>query len=268
MERGRVVLVTGAARGLGRAIALRFARERGVSLVLADRLKKEGASTARAARKAGAKDVAFIACDVAKPQAAKQLVRLAARRFARLDVVISNAGILRVGPVGEVTETDLRAVFETNTLAAFRLLREALPLLTKDRGPLHNEKDGGACVLFISSVAALTGFKQTALYSASKAALIGLTRSAAVELAEQGVRVNALCPSLCDTQMIRDELEHFSAQEGGEPDEILKKFLAAQPVNRLIRPEEVAEVAWFLCSPAAAMITGQAVPLDGGLLAR
>lgn len=268
MNEARVVLITGAAQGLGRAMALRFARERGVSLVLADRLKKEGAATTRETLKAGAKRAAFLACDVAQPQSAKQLARLAARRFGRLDVVIPNAGILRVGPTAEIGETELREVFETNTLAAIRLLREALPLLTKDRGPLRDEADGGACVLFISSVAALTGFKQTAIYSASKAALIGLTRSAAAELAEQGVRVNALCPTLCDTAMIRDELEYFSSRGGGTPDEILPKFLSRQLINRLIRPNEVAEVAHFLCSPAAAMITGQAIPLDGGLLAR
>ncbi|MFH0792945.1 MAG: SDR family oxidoreductase [bacterium] len=268
MATGRVILITGAARGLGKAMALRFAREPGVSLVLADKLKQKGEVAAREARTIGAKSVAFVACDVARLQSARELLCQVARRFGRLDVVIPNAGILKVGPVGEVEEKDLRAVFETNAIAAFRLLQAALPLLTKGRGPLRDEKDGGACVLFISSVAALIGLKQTALYSASKAALLGLTRSAAVELADCGVRVNALCPSLCDTAMIRDELEYFSAQGGGRPSEILEKFLAAQPINRLIKPEEVAEVAWFLCSPSAAMITGQAIALDGGLLAR
>ncbi|MEU2081185.1 SDR family oxidoreductase [Streptomyces albus] len=273
---GKAAVITGAARGIGRACALAYARA-GADLMLTDIARDlpgvpyplgtagQLAHTAQLCREAGA-DTAVVTtaeADVRDLDAVHAVVAAALDRFGRIDVVINNAGIAAPSgkTVHDITPDEWELMLDVDVSGAWRMIRAVGAALTQQRG---------GSVINVSSTAGLVGYRHFAGYVTAKHALVGLTKSAALDLAPFGVRVNALCPG-----SVRDD----EAAEGVMLSEIARSldvpvaeheetFVAAQPMNRLIEPEDVAGAAVWLGSDASRQVTGSTVTVDGGFTSR
>jgi 3-oxoacyl-[acyl-carrier protein] reductase len=241
----RVAIVTGAASGFGAEIARQFAAE-GAAVVLAD-LNEEGAN--RVAAECGDRALA-LRCDVSLKADVEALVEAARERFGRVDIVVNNAGWThRNRPMLEVDEASFDKIFAVNVKSIYLMAQAVLPLM-------RAQKSG--VILNIGSTAGLRPRPGLTWYNASKGAVNLLSKSMAVELAPDGIRVNAICPVMGETGM----LEAFM----GMPDtpENRAKFIATIPLGRLSRPDDIARAAVFLASDDAGFITGVEFPVDGG----
>ncbi|MDY3556887.1 glucose 1-dehydrogenase [Gemmata sp. JC717] len=247
---GKVVLITGGTSGIGRATAVAFARE-GAKVVLSGRREKEGLAVAEAITTAGG-TAYFVRADVANEADVKRLVDETVAQFGRLDVAFNNAGIEMVVPLTEATEVDYRRVFDINVWGVVASMKHEIAAMLKT---------GGGAIVNTSSVVGHSGMANVALYSATKHAVEGLTKCAALEYAKQGVRVNAVAPAAIVTEMI----DRFV---GGEDTEPAKGLAAMHPVGRMGRAEEVAEAVLYLASENAKFTTGVSLPVDGGWLAQ
>lgn len=252
----RVALITGAAGGIGQATALRFLRD-GWALALCD-LDAERLGEARAVLDPdGAHPLLEVAVDLRKVSNCERAVRSIEQWAGRLDCVVNAAGVWTEGPSDETTEDEWDRVLDINLKATFFVCRYAIPAL---------ERTGG-CIVNLSSDAGLVGNKGAAVYCASKGGVSLLTRALAVELAERGVRVNAVCPGDVDTPMIQYQANTFGK---GDPAGYLRSLLAHYPQGeraRFIRPTEIAALIAYLASPEAAPITGACISIDFGLTA-
>jgi NAD(P)-dependent dehydrogenase (short-subunit alcohol dehydrogenase family) len=244
---GKRTLVTGAARGLGLAIAQLFA-ERGARVALAD---LDGAAVEQAAAELGRESLG-LQCDVTKPQNVQKAIADTVAAFGGLDVMINNAGIEIGKPIPETSDEEFAQLMAVNVGGVFHGIKYAIPELAQTRG----------CIINMSSVAGLDGVPLLGAYCASKAAVIRLTQTAATELKEAGIRVNAICPSFIQTEMVDRLVEPFEAATGANFDD-----LAAQAQGRLGTPEEVAEMAAFLASDEASFVNGSYYILDNALTA-
>ncbi|MDY3558843.1 glucose 1-dehydrogenase [Gemmata sp. JC673] len=247
---GKVVLVTGGTSGIGRATAVAFARE-GAKVVLSGRREKEGLAVAEAITTAGG-SAHFVRADVANEADVKRLVDETVAKFGRLDVAFNNAGIEMVVPLTDATEADYRRVFDINVWGVVASMKHEIAAMLKT---------GGGAIVNTSSVVGHSGMANVALYSATKHAVEGLTKCAALEYAKQGVRVTAVAPAAIVTEMI----DRFV---GGEDTEPAKGLAAMHPVGRMGRAEEVAEAVLYLASENAKFTTGVSLPVDGGWLAQ
>ncbi len=258
MERrfaGKVALVTGAAAGIGEATALRFATE-GADVACLDIREDPNRATAEAARAHGV-DAIALTCDVRDPAAQEAAFATTMERWGRLDVLVANAGVYTGGPLAEIPLErwrDTEAVNLTGVLVSNRL---AAPIMTAQ---------GSGTIVNISSMAAKTSWPNSAEYSASKSGVIGITRSAAMELGPQGITVNAICPGNTLTDMVRQVAEEIGADLGMTGGEWLAMRAADTALKRLAEPWEIAGVVAFLASDDARYITGQAIEVDGGLI--
>jgi 3alpha(or 20beta)-hydroxysteroid dehydrogenase len=237
--RGRVAVVTGAARGQGRAAAERFVTE-GARVVLTDVLVDVGQATA--ARLGD--DATFVAHDVREEAAWGTVIERCTEAFGPPTILVNNAGIMPVGSILDATVDDLRAAFDVNVLGAALGIRAIA-------GPMASV--GGGSIVNISSIAGLQGVGPMAAYSMSKFALRGLSRSAAIALGHRGIRVNSVHPGPIDTDMIAE----FRNPES----------LSDRPIPRYGRPGEVADVVVFLASDESSFMTGAEVVVDGGATA-
>jgi NAD(P)-dependent dehydrogenase (short-subunit alcohol dehydrogenase family) len=246
--KNQAVLITGALTGIGRATAVAFARA-GAKIVVSGRHVEKGVELAAELRGLSA-EVEFIEADVRHEGDVKNLIEKTVKRFGRLDVAVNNAGTEgKPGPIIEQTTETYRAVFETNVLGVLLCLKhEMLAMREQKAGSIIN----------ISSTAGRRGVPGASIYAASKHAVEGLTKSAALEGAELGIRVNCVAPGPIDTGMFT----RFSGTA-----ERKAAFISRIPLNRMGRPEEVAEAILFLASPRAAFITGASILIDGGRLA-
>ena len=245
----QVVLITGALTGIGRATALAYAHA-GAKLVVSGRRPEVGHALASQLRDLGT-EAEFIQADVGHEDDVRALVDQTVARFGRIDVAVNNAGTEgRIGPLVEQTVENYTATFDTNVLGVLLSLKHQLRVMLQQ---------GHGNIVNVSSVAGSVGFAGAAVYVASKHAVEGLTRSAALEAAKSGVRVNAIAPG----PIVTDMLDRFT---GGSDDG--KSFMTSLvPAGRLGNVEEVAQAILFLASDKAPFITGQSLAIDGGILA-
>lgn len=246
---GKVVLITGAAGGIGIAAAKVFAKE-GAKLALVD-LSKDALE--QAARSINAEDILLLSADVSKEQDVKNYVEDTKNAFGQIDVFINNAGINGdFANLDEQTEKNFNAVFGVNVLGAFFGLKYVLPIMKEQRsGAVVNTASNGG----------LLGAPGMGLYVASKHAVLGLNKTAALEVADFGVRVNAVAPSGVDTQMMRSiETNAMPAKEG----EARTAFESSVPMKRYATAEEIADLMVFLSSDKASFISGSYYRIDGG----
>jgi ketoreductase len=249
--KGKVALVTGASRGIGEAIARRFAAD-GARLALAARDEEACRRIGQEIIGQGGEAIA-LACDVTDVGSIAGAVSAVASQWKRIDVLVNNAGVGGPTPLSDRDDSRWDTIIATNLTAVFRVTREVLPHLP----------DGGR-ILNMSSVVGRFGVPKDSAYSATKHAVIGLTRSFALELATRGITVNAICPGWVETDMGRAAWTRIAERHGGGEKE--GREIAAQmaPLGRVIQPEEVAGLASYLASEDARSITGQAIVIDGG----
>ncbi len=244
---GRVVLVTGGSRGIGRATAHALAAEGAAVVIVA---RDEGRCAAAAAAIPGA---LAAPADVRVAADCEDAVRLALARFGRLDVLVSAAGIIYRNRTVEMhSEAEWDETFDVNVKGTFLMCRAALPALRAARGN----------VVSVSSYTGLVGFAGAAAYAASKAALINLMRTLALDHAAEGIRANCVCPGSVDTDMI-----HEAWRLTGDADAAALAWAAKHPLGRIASAAEVARAILFLASDEATFITGVALPVDGGITA-
>lgn len=248
--KGKVAIVTGGGSGLGQAIAERFAAE-GASVVLGGR-RQQRLDAVRAAIEAAGGHAATAAGDVRVAADARRLVDVALDEFGRLDLLVTSAGVLPVRvPLGECPEDAWNAILSTNVTGVYQCCRAAIGALCESRGNIVN----------VASVAGLKGVPSNAAYSISKAAVIQLTRSMAVDYASHGVRVNAICPAVIETDLNRDMLAERRA--AGTYEALVKRH----PLGCFGEPSDAVNAALFLAGDEAKWITGVALPVDGGVAA-
>jgi 3-oxoacyl-[acyl-carrier protein] reductase len=241
----QIVIVTGASRGIGRAVAVRFARD-GAAVIVNYRGSEAAAQeTAQAVTDVGGQ-ATLVQGDVSNRDDAERLIEAAVTEYGRIDVLVNNAGITRDQLLMRMTDDDWDAVLDTNLKGAFHTTRAALrPMLRKRSGRIIN----------ISSVVGLIGNAGQANYAAAKAGLIGFTKSTAREVASRSITVNAVAPGYIATEMTDAIAETMNA-----------KILDQVPMGHLGTPEDVAAVVAFLASPAAAYMTGAVLTVDGGMV--
>jgi len=246
----QIVLITGALTGIGRATAFAFARQ-GAHLVISGRRDEAGAQLATELRALGA-TAEYVRADVTREADIVALIEHTVTRFGRIDVAVNNAGVEGLlGPIDQQTEANYRATFDTNVLGVLLAMKHELPIM---------QKQGSGAVINLSSIAGKVGMAGATVYVASKHAVEGLTKAAALEMAAAGVRVNAVAPGPTQTEM----LERFT---GGNAD-AKAGLLGMMPAKRGAQPEEIAETILFLASDRARYLTGQSIAVDGGYTAQ
>jgi len=248
---GKVALVTGGGTGIGRAIALAFARE-GASVAVAGRRLEKLREVIREVEKSGGKGLAM-ECDVTKAKEVERAVRGTTERFGRLNILVNNAGALSATTVEGISEEEWDRLMTVNMKGPFLMSRAVLP---------EFRKAGGGAIVNIGSVLGLVAVKDRAAYCASKGGVTMLTKAMALDHAHENIRVNCICPSIVETELVKGV---FNETEQGQA--MRKARIATIPLGRIGRPEDVAELAVFLASEESSWLTGAAIPLDGGLTA-
>jgi NAD(P)-dependent dehydrogenase (short-subunit alcohol dehydrogenase family) len=263
---GKVALVTGAAGGIGRASALAFARH-GAKVVVADVQTAGGEETARQIKQAGG-DAAFVRAEISQTQEVRSLIRQTLTLFGRIDFAHNNAGIEGVrARTAALKEEDWDRVIGINLKGTWLSMKFEIPEMLKQ---------GAGAIVNTASVAGQVGLSRFAAYAASKHGIVGLTQSAALEYARFGIRINAVCPGMIDTELLSrgffgtpkshslvDRFVHRWRRRIGK-----KILTATQPARRMGSADEVAEAVVWLCSDSASFVTGHALAVDGGYLAK
>lgn len=247
----RIALVTGGSRGIGEAIVRRFSAA-GATVVLCSRSPADGLALAEELTGLG-RTVVFAVCDVANETEVKALIAMILERFGRLDVLVNNAGITLSGSLEETTLDSWRAILEANITTMFLMTKHAIPALRRSKA---------GSIINLGSTYGVVGAAGSAAYSVTKSAAISLSKTLALELAVDGIRVNALCPGATATPM---NLEWLAAQP--DPERALRDLVAKHPIGRMSSPDEQAGAALFLASDDSSFVTGHALMADGGYTA-
>lgn len=240
----RTVIVTGSTQGIGREIALKFGTE-GANVIVNGSNRAAAEEVAAEIEASGGKAACFL-CDISKAEEAKKMVEFALTTFESLDIIVNNAGITRDNLLMRMSEEDWDSVLDINLKGAFNLIQASARTLTKQRSGV---------IINMTSVSGVMGNAGQANYAASKAGLIGLTKSVAKEFASRNIRCNAIAPGFIQTAMT-DQLK----------DEVKETYLNAIPLKRFGQVEDIANLALFLASDRATYITGQVIHVDGGLV--
>ena len=247
---GKVALITGAGSGIGRASALAFARE-GAKVAAADIVVEGGEETVRMVKEAGG-EAFFIKVDVSNAADVEAMVNAVVDTYGRIDCAYNNAGIEgRLASTDEYPEDMFDKVIDINLTGVWLCMKYELP---------HMLKQGGGAIVNTASGAGLIGVAGMSAYVASKHGVVGLTKTAALEYAKSGIRVNAVCPGVIQTPM----MERITADQP----QLGEAVVAAEPVGRAGKPEEIAESVVWLSSDAASFVTGHAMSVDGGYVAQ
>ena len=245
----KVALVTGGSFGIGRATAVAFAKKC-ARVVIADWIEDKEEVTLKQIKDSGG-EALFVQCDVSKAADVKALVDKTIAVFGRLDYAFNNAGIEgATAPTHECTEENWDKTIGINLKGVWLCMKNEIPQMIKQ---------GSGAIVNCASIAGLSGFVGLPAYTVSKHGIIGLTKTAALENAKAGIRINAVCPGVIHTAMV-DRVT-------GKDKEVEKAYIAMEPVGRMGTAEEVAEAVIWLCSDAASFVTGHAMPVDGGFTA-
>ncbi|YCM46558.1 glucose 1-dehydrogenase [Verrucomicrobiaceae bacterium 227] len=248
--KNKVVLITGATSGIGKATALKFAAA-GAKVVVSGRREAEGNAVVDAIKSAGG-EALFVQADVANEADVENLVTKTVETYGRLDVAFNNAGIDQFKPLVEVTAEELKQILDINVWGVLSSMKHEIPAMLKN---------GGGSIINTSSVVGHVGMAGGATYVASKHAVEGLTKSAALEYAKEGIRVNAIAPAVIATEMA----DRIFGEEGSESRE---GAAGMHPIGRLGQPQEVADAVFFLASDASSFVTGGSLKVDGGFTAQ
>jgi len=246
----KVAIVTGSGSGIGRASALLFARE-GAQVVVVDKDEKDAAQTAEDVKQSGG-SVLVIQADVSNQGSCASIVDKTFEAYGRVDILFNNAGVSSFKPVVETDEAELDYVLGTNVKSVFFLSQAAIP---------HMKRQGNGSIINNASITGIVGAPGMAAYATSKGAIITLTRTMALEHAEDGIRVNCICPASVDTPMLRQALGRLT-----DPDYALAQNIKRHPLGRLGTPEDIAYFALFLASDESSFVTGGTHVVDGGAL--
>ena len=242
---GKVALITGGNAGIGRATAIEFAQH-GAKVVITGRREKEGHEVIAEIKALGGEAI-FAKTDVSKESDVKAMIERTLETFGRLDCAFNNAGIEEtLTPLSNQTEETYDQIMDINVKGVWLSLKHEIPAMLKT---------GGGAIVNSSSIGGLVGYAMAPVYVASKHAVIGLTKSIALEYAKQNVRVNAVAPGSIETRMLRD----FASAP-----EVRQKLEAGHPMGRIGQPKEVASTVIWLCSGGASFVTGQTLAIDGG----
>ena len=248
---GKVALITGGGTGIGRAIALAFARE-GASVAVAGRRLEKLREVINEVHKQDGAGLAM-ECDVTRARDVERAVKGTVERFGRVNVLVNNSGTLHVSTVEGISEEEWDRVMTVNVKGPFLMSRAVLP---------EFRKCGGGVIVNLGSVLGLVAVKDRAAYCASKGGVTMLTKAMALDHAHENIRVNCICPSIVETELVKGV---FDQSEQGQA--LRKARLATIPLGRIGQPADVAEMAVFLASEESSWLTGTAIPLDGGVTA-
>ena len=248
---GRTAIVTGGGSGIGRAIALRFARA-GARVAVIDVVAATAASVVSEAESLGATSMAAT-CDVSRQADVADAFERIAARLGPVDILVNSAGVAHIGNVEQTTEEDLDRLYAVNVKGVYNCLKAAVTTM----------KGRGGVILNIASVASSVGVPDRFAYSMTKGAVLTMTYSVARDYVSHGIRCNALSPARVHTPFVDG---YLAKNYPGREREMFDQLSRTQPIGRMGRPDEVAELATFLCSDAAAFITGSNVPIDGGFV--
>jgi NAD(P)-dependent dehydrogenase (short-subunit alcohol dehydrogenase family) len=253
---GKVALVTGGADGIGRATAEAFALE-GLKVIVADMDKNGGEETVAAIKAAGG-DAVFVRCDVTKEDDVKSLIETTCSTYGSVDYAFNNAGIdIEKGELNSGTEDEFDRIMSVNVKGVWLCMKHQITQMITQ---------GGGTIVNTSSIGGLGAAPNMSIYCASKHAVIGLTKSAAVENATKGIRVNAVCPGVIDTNMF-NRSRIFNRSQASDP-ETRERVNTIHPMGRIGTAEEISDAVLYLCSDGASFITGHALSVDGGLHAK
>jgi NAD(P)-dependent dehydrogenase (short-subunit alcohol dehydrogenase family) len=252
---GQIAVITGAASGIGKASALRFAQE-GANIACLDLNETLNEETARACREHNVESVA-LACNVANEASVKAGIEAVMQQWGRVDILVAAAGIYSGSPLPDVSLDQWQRLIDINLTGVFLANRAVAPIMI-------TQKSGS--IINISSMAGKTSWPASAEYSASKSGVIGLTRSVAMELAPYGATANAVCPGNTLTEMVRSVAAKVGARDGLTAEEWLQLRANECPMNRMAQPWEIAGVIAFLASADSRYLTGQALEVDGGMV--
>jgi len=246
----KVAIITGAAVGIGEATARLFAKE-GARLVLIDVNESALSKLTRELEDGGSTIVLDIVGDVSSAPTCKTIIDRTVNQFGRLDILFNNAGIVTNGSLAECTDEEWQRTMDVNLKSMFLLCRGAVPVM---------QRQGGGAIINMSSIAGPAGVANRGAYSVSKAGVIGLTKSLAMDFVEEGIRVNCICPATVDTPSLRRRIA-----QSPDPEAALRAFISRQPMGRLGTPQEIAAMALLLASNDSRFMTGQAIVMDGGM---
>jgi NAD(P)-dependent dehydrogenase (short-subunit alcohol dehydrogenase family) len=249
---GKVAIVTGAGSGIGQAIAATFSSQ-GAHVVALDLDNNAARGTAEKILASGGSSEA-VACDVADAAQVGEVFDRIGRTRRRIDILVNNAGVAHVGNIERTAEADFDRLYRVNVKGVYLCSQAAVPIMLRQ---------GGGVILNMASIASLVGIPDRFAYSMTKGAVHTMTKSIAVDYVKQNIRCNCICPARVHTPFVSG---YVAANYPGREQEVFEELSAYQPVGRMGTPEEVAYLALYLCSDEAAFVTGQAYPIDGGVL--